>query len=548
MFTRLALSLSRSGVGGGGGSVIPSDVLTTVAGVPLTTGNGEYLSSGSTYSTPTDIIVSNLEVAEGAANGTLIDYCYATGANPQDWHSFEILSATYVKVAGNTLLVNADSTGQSDETFTIRTTDPSGLTFDEEVTVTFTPVSNGSGLDDAVIISDGGWTVTPKTQGTNDGFKISGKGGGVAKLILDIGNPAPGGIYTMRVSADWTGFSRSGSLALVGWGVRTNDEDIHFVGLKGDGSLPTTIMRNTQLYGEQLFRKKSGLSIDDGGVAQNGTRDGPNWYQIEFNSAGTSYTFRTSADGNTWDDEYIAATPNPLANISEAVDFGPAIYMENSDKGVLNLTITVWSAKPTEITFVDSNFLEGSSGQNILLPSAAAVGHLCVVGYFATDNDISMSTSAPTGWTLIGSEKDTPNAVIMVAKVLNAADITAGSVDFGADATDFVDGCSVVFSTNWPINSFAKASGGVDARGGSTQSVTAGIAGTAHITMGFTANPFESAPEFDVANSPAFATELTSGVVDCRMGYTIYNSDDTPAAHSIGIDAGALVTTRITIS
>jgi hypothetical protein len=52
---------------------------------------------------------------------------------------------------------------------------------------------------------------------------------------------------------------------------------------------------------------------------------------------GETYAFRTSADGVTWSDEYVAANPDPLASVTGATNFGIGMFLDVNDAGSFRL-------------------------------------------------------------------------------------------------------------------------------------------------------------------------------------------------------------------
>jgi hypothetical protein len=302
---------------------------------------------------PTAVILSNNEVAEDAANGTLIGYLFGVDTDSLT-HTFSIVSdpESLLTIAnGNELQVADAFTGIStadDYDCTIRATDSDGLFFDQAFTLDVVGgIDNGSGIPDDSSTDpvpgegEGEWIETPIAQDSNDGLKLSGKNGGQAIFIFDVGPPQADYVYTMRYSADWSGLSQNGRRAFVGFGFKETT-DFHFVGLKGNGSNPAD-MHATQIEGNTAFRGSNAAVATDGGEAAHGTKDGPNWGQLQISADGTEYTFRVSSDGETWVDEFTDELPTPLSEATDALQFGIAGYFENNDKGPFVLTIEYWN-------------------------------------------------------------------------------------------------------------------------------------------------------------------------------------------------------------
>jgi hypothetical protein len=330
-----------------------------MAGLKLGLGLGLTASRGGGGSVarvaPTAIVLSNNEVAEDAADGTLIGYLFGVDADSST-HTFSVVSdpESLVQIAnGNELQVANAFTSIStadDYDVTIRATDSDGLFYDQAFTLDVVGgIDNGSGLPDDsstdVIPGDdvGEWVELPIAQNSNDGLKLSGKNGGQAIFIFDVGPPNAGYIYTMRYSADWSGMSNLGKRAFVGFGFKENT-DFHFAGLKGNGATPA-VMHTTQIAGDTSFKgSRAAVALDDG-ASSHGTKDGPNWLQLEISADGTEYTLRSSSNGTAWTDELTDELPTPISEATDALQFGVAGYFENSDKGPFVITIEYWAAR-----------------------------------------------------------------------------------------------------------------------------------------------------------------------------------------------------------
>lgn len=308
---------------------------------------GALTGGGSAPSAPTAIFLSDNEVAEGATNGTLIGTLLTAGGTAPYTYSLISDPSSLLAIDSDSLEVGDAFTGLEDYTFTVRTTDANFQTFDQEFVLTVVAaIDNDSGIgsgDGEVVVPDpedpetdqGGFENPPVQQDTNDGLKISGKNGGSATFLKDWGVPVPGAIYTMRYTADWSLMSRLGREAAIGFAFK-NGNNFHLSSLRGDGAV-STVMRESKIHGD--FRKANQFTITNDGAADNGTKNGPNWLQIEISGDGTTYTLRTSADGSSWADAYTAAVPVPLDAADDALQFGPGGYFTNQDKGVFSITI-----------------------------------------------------------------------------------------------------------------------------------------------------------------------------------------------------------------
>ena len=207
---------------------------------------------------------------------------------------------------------------------------------------------DAEGLDVGTIIYDGGFAGAPTIGNQGGGKRISGDSSNFAKLLFSLGSPVAGATYTMTYDPDFSAMTLTGKLAMVGFAFK-NGKPYHITGLRGDGS---TGLNAYKAYGSN-FAQLNAASTEDGGAVANGTQAGPNWLQIEINTAGTTYTLRTSADGIAWDDEFTDDLPDPLASSTTAIDFGPAGYFDSTDKGVFTVDITLWISVPAQFEAAD---------------------------------------------------------------------------------------------------------------------------------------------------------------------------------------------------
>lgn len=303
------------------------------------------LGSGGSAQALSGIVLSNDEIASDAQADDTVGFLFAIGGVEPVTFSIVSQEDNDLTLDGNEMevAVGGDlSTVGATYDITIRATDDNGATTDQAFAITIMEVSNDSGLGESsgTIVIDDGWTSPPKGQDTNNGFKIVGKNGGIAKVVYNICSPPAGGKYTIRYSADWSNLSNEGRNAFVGFGFIAADDDFHLSGLKGDGEDPTT-MHAYQIEG-MAFSNAQAVTQTDGGAASNGTKDGDNWLQIENSTDGLTYTLRSSAAGSTWDDEFTAEAPMPLVDVDEATKFGVAVFLPNSDKGVFEMTVELW--------------------------------------------------------------------------------------------------------------------------------------------------------------------------------------------------------------
>jgi len=193
------------------------------------------------------------------------------------------------------------------------------------------------GLDQGTMIYDGGFADAPTIINHGNGKRVGGTTSNFAKFLFSIGVPEAGALYTMTYDPDFSGLSQGGDLAMVGFGFK-QAKKYHFAGLRGDGNDGL----NAYKVSGNNFSNLKATDETDGGAATNGTQAGPNWLQIEIAEDGSTYTLRTSADGETWDDEFIGDLPDPLSASTSAEEFGIAIYLDAADKGAFEVDITLW--------------------------------------------------------------------------------------------------------------------------------------------------------------------------------------------------------------
>lgn len=296
----------------------------------------------------------------------------ALGSAPSGDHVFALVSDPGSKlniINGNELVSADDFIGISppEYAFTVRATDAGGLFVDQVLTLDILAAITNPVEDPGEVIPDDGFDDIPIAQDTSTGTKISGKSGGTAKFIFDFGPPEAGGVYTLRYSANWSGLTKNGRRAFVGFAFKTG-EDFHFSGVKGDGSNPA-VMHDYRISGDDNFHGASGFVQVDGGAATYAVKDGPNWLQLEVSSDGPTYILRSSSDGVSWTDEFTAITPTPLAAATDALQFGVGAFFENADKGAFVLTIESWNADLPAVPGALVTFSEDQTNQDFTTPT-----------------------------------------------------------------------------------------------------------------------------------------------------------------------------------
>lgn len=302
-------------------------------------------------SVPTAVIITDDTIKASTAGlvGTLL---MVGGIEPA---VFSILGAGGAFSIDGSDLVADGSQSVGDYPLTIRATDARLRSLDEVVTVQVA-AEEGAG-DGGLGDTDGGivappevFDVPPITQDTSNGLKIAGKNGGSAVFLFDIGAPEPGGVYSMRYDPDWSGMSKQGRHAAVGFALKAGD-DFHLVGPRGNGANPATMVAS-RVYGD--FARASQFTLSNDGPVNHGSKDGPNWLQLEIDQFGETYTLRTSADGEVWADEYTDEMPLPLGAATDALQFGPGAYFANQDKGVFTIVFAFFALLGAENRYTDN--------------------------------------------------------------------------------------------------------------------------------------------------------------------------------------------------
>lgn len=185
--------------------------------------------------------------------------------------------------------------------------------------------------------------VLPYSVEVEGGTKLAGskRPGTIAKFIHDIFDaqvPAPGTIYSMRYSTDFTAMTAYGVSAMFGFLFKRGN-DFHLIGLRGDGGMG---LHAYEASGDGCWNKPDGFTLVDGGPAAHGSQVGPNWIQIEIAADASAVTFRTSADGVAWTDEFTGATfPPPTTGSVTA--WGPGAFFDADDDGPYAILVDTWT-------------------------------------------------------------------------------------------------------------------------------------------------------------------------------------------------------------
>ncbi len=188
--------------------------------------------------------------------------------------------------------------------------------------------------------------------------------------------------------------------------------------------------------------------------------------------------------------------------------------------------------KLTSVTFRSSST---STTASITLPAGAAVGDFCIINDVIKDADGATPAEAiPSGWNSHGTAFGSGNATHGVrfqgyTKILNAADIAAGSVTAG-DGTVGDAKVALCFQPNAGavITSATLGANGVTSATGDPADVTLNATGAAvpNVLFGVVASD-DTTPVFN-PETPAFDAEVT--VTRLRVGYKVNAS----ASHTLG--------------
>lgn len=323
-----------------------------------------FTGGGVLNAAPTDIALSAASVAENAELGAVIGAL--SGTDPEGGAlTFTLVDDAdgYFGISGSNLILTGvlDFETAASHNITVRATDSGGAFFDEVFNITVTDVGESFASeddelpDDGEVDDDGTFTNPPVVTVVDGAIKLHGKkaAGSTGKFIYDIGPFEAGRKYTMLYEPDFSLMTLQGTKALVGFGLKLG-LDFRLTGLKGDGGAG---LKAYEISGDGLWNATAGFTEDDGGAAQNGTQAGPNWLQIEVAEDGSTYTLRSSADGVSWDDEFIDVTPSPFTDTTDATQGGIAVFFDGTDTGSFSVAITLWISEvafpePDAFTFI----------------------------------------------------------------------------------------------------------------------------------------------------------------------------------------------------
>jgi hypothetical protein len=234
--------------------------------------------------------------------------------------------------------------------------------------------------------TDGGFVEQPVVTTTAAGnTTINGKvkPGSFGKFVLPLATIQAGRQYTFRYTPHFSQLAQQGKLAMVGFGLKANN-DFHIAGLRGDGS---TGIHKYKVYGTPPngWNKDTGHTTSDDGAAAAGTQAGPNYIRLIVSADGTTYTFKTSTDGSTWNTEYSGAAPSPFSNVSSVLTFGIALWFNNADAGPFSIDIDQFAdivsapldaLSPTLAYSLSRDLLSSFSGNSRFTNSSGAVSQL----------------------------------------------------------------------------------------------------------------------------------------------------------------------------
>ncbi|WP_292325213.1 hypothetical protein, partial [Mesorhizobium sp.] len=134
------------------------------------------------------------------------------------------------------------------------------------------------------------------------------------------------------------------------------------------------------------WNQQTGHTTVDGGASVNGTQAGPNWIRLVISADGSTYTFKTSPDGSTWNTEFSGAAPSPFSNVSGAVTFGVALWFSNSDAGPFSIDIDQFAdaAAPASMVYsYEGAYLDNTNASSYTFTSkstgAAGAGRVIAV-------------------------------------------------------------------------------------------------------------------------------------------------------------------------
>lgn len=419
-----------------------------------------YADDGVSNQAPTDIAwAGSHTVAEDAVLGTLVGGALSF-VDPDAGESGVF---TLVDDANGLFGIGGDGasirvTGVLDyetatsHNITVRFTDSGGLTYDEVFVVTVTDVSESPGEnpppgDGDVIVDDPGNFDNPPVVTTIDsGIAFHGKKktGVQGKFIYDIGAATASTVYTMQYDPDWSLLANGGVTAMVAFGLKDGNS-FRLSGLKGDGS---SGLKAYELSGSggSGWSQGTGHTAVDGGAAQHGTQAGPNWLQIEVSEDGSTYTLRTSADGDTWADEFTDVVPSPHADVTSVPSFGIAVLLEAADAGPFRVDITLWTEQATSsevLGAVGANFVSRTTTGNISITDAGLGGATPKLAIFFNNRSTNAFKADTADFNvMIGATDGTGQFAVMAGGTDNNA--SAGG-SYGLNGRD--DHCWIMAST-----------------------------------------------------------------------------------------------------
>lgn len=314
---------------------------------------------------------------------------------------------------------------------------------------------------------DGGFTEPPTVTTTASGdttIKGKVKSGSFGKFVVPLATIAAGRQYTFRYTPQFAQLAQQGKLAMVGFGFK-NSNDFHIVGLRGDGS---TGLHKYQVYGTPPngWNKDTGHTTNDGGAAASGTQAGPNWLRLTVSTDGATYALQSGTDGSTWNTEFTGQTPSPFSNVSGVIEFGLALWFNNTDTGPFSIDfdhigtsdMAVIVFKPYDNEAPTSNYatLDTRNSRPVLefdtttqetaifssvLPTSYGGNGLTVDVYFAADT----ATTGTIGWDaaierIDASSLDTDGDSFAPAKTITAVTVPGTSGQILKSSVSFSSG------------------------------------------------------------------------------------------------------------
>lgn len=320
--------------------------------------------SGADSPPPSALALDPDTFAQAAPSGTTVGTLSATDPAVGATHTYTVVGSTEFTAVG-ALLKTADTF--ADEVYYFRDLDikidsSSGASATKPAVVYITPTdtSNDSGqpapgdgtptpTPPPEVVYSPNFPVPPMAVNADGVLKITGKSGGLAKIIIDIGPPTAGKSYLAKWSADWSQLSKLGKKAFVGFGYRKANDDFHFIGWKGDAG---TGVRVTAISATSTKKFNGKGTVTDYAVtdyvpATGYTQSGPNWGQLAVAADGRTYDLADSLDGAVLTTVVDDAIPAPLNSVADAAQFGFAIFLESDDKGPFSVSLEVWDTTAT---------------------------------------------------------------------------------------------------------------------------------------------------------------------------------------------------------